>query len=137
MNDETPQWLARMQARSLTSAGAPAGGFLTDFSGVSLYVDAITHDGSRRGLQGVSASVESAGEITKRMTATRVIGGGLLFGPAGAVIGALAKKKRDDRELYLYVDGPDFQWVVPVDPTAGAVARAFAARINTEARELS
>lgn len=44
------------------------------------------------------------------------------------------RKKKDERELYLLVDGPAFQMVARVNPKQGDDARKFAAAINTAAR---
>jgi hypothetical protein len=44
----------------------------------------------------------SLGAPSSRMTATRVAGGALLFGPAGAIVGALGRKDRT--RIYLDVE---------------------------------
>lgn len=73
-----------------------------------------------------SATVDHSGAIDKRITATRLV----LTGPL-----ALAwRKKKDDRELYLLVEGSNYALVARVEPSSGAAARQFAAAINTVAR---
>ena len=44
------------------------------------------------------------------------------------------RKQVDRRELYLLVDGELFAWAVNINPSKGADARAFAAKVNTAAR---
>lgn len=75
---------------------------------------------------GAEARVESVGELQRRITATRLLTTG--------VFAFALKKKADDRELYLTVTAPDYQFVVELDPKKGADARTFAAKINTLAR---
>jgi hypothetical protein len=75
---------------------------------------------------GANATVDSAGEIEKRITATRIVFTGVF---------ALAwRKKKDNRELYLLVGGYDFSMVAAVDPKETIGARKFAAAINTASR---
>lgn len=77
-------------------------------------------------IDGGTATVDTAGAIDKRITATRIVLTGVF---------ALAwRKKKDDRELYLLVEGPTFSMVARVDPKEGANTRKFAAAINTSAR---
>lgn len=88
------------------------------FAGVTLRGDRISYrDGLRREthpVAGVEAWVESAGQIDRRLSATRTAGGLMLLGPLGAVLGAIAKKRTDDRQLFLIVKGPDFGWAAEV-----------------------
>jgi hypothetical protein len=94
----------------------------------------------------VRATVETAGEFGRRISATRTVGGGLLFGPLGAVAGAVAKKKTDDRQVFLLIEGPDFAWAVEVDLARGVgaskandrtvkKARKFAAQVTTAGKQ--
>lgn len=77
-------------------------------------------------LDGVTATVDTAGALNSRITASRILLTGVF---------ALAwRKKKDDRELYIMVDGPAYSMVARVDPKRGADARKFAAGINTSAR---
>jgi len=90
----------------------------------------------------VTATIDQTGDITayatQRSTLTRVVGGGVLFGPAGAIVGGVAKKSKhhqvDTRELYLMVLGPDWQEVAKLDPTKGEQARSVMQAINTAAQ---
>ena len=78
-------------------------------------------------LAGATARVETTGEIERRVTAARLVGMG--------VLAFAAKKRRDDRALYLSVEGPHVSVVreynaKQVDETA---LRQFAADINQAA----
>lgn len=86
--------------------------------------DRTIHLGADGGpLTNATALVEAAGAIRTRLTATRIAAVGIL---------ALAwRKKVDERELYLTVDGSTFQFVARIEPQRGAEARQFAARIST------
>ena len=75
---------------------------------------------------GAVARVETAGEISNRVTVSRM----LLTGPFAFAL----KKKRDARELYLTVEGVDATWVLEIDPKEGGKAREFAARVCTAGR---
>lgn len=74
-------------------------------------------------LAGARAHVDTAGDIDRRVTATRL----LLTGPFAFGL----RKKKDTRELYLLVEGDGFAFVLPVDPKKGLEARQVAARITT------
>lgn len=63
------------------------------------------------------------------MTATRL----LLTGPLAFGL----RKKRDNRELYLTVEGEDWGVVLTLDPKHGKQAREFAVGLNNEARKLA
>ncbi|MCR2812774.1 DUF2510 domain-containing protein [Microbacterium sp. zg.Y1090] len=83
---------------------------------------------------GAIASFETAGEISERSTLTRAAAGGLLFGPAGMITGAMLRKKVDRREFYISIDGPEQVWVAPVDPAFGLQARQFVGWVNSVSR---
>ncbi len=88
------------------------------------------------------AVLDSQGDITayttQRSTLTRIATGAVVLGPAGAIVGGLARKnthhKVDNRELYLMAMGPDWQEVVKLDPDAGDKARALMQAINLAGR---
>lgn len=86
----------------------------------------LVHKGSSYPLP-ATARVETAGDIQKRVTATRLV--------AVGVFAFAFKKKKDARELYLSVEGTgpgnDWAFVVDVDPSKGKEARDLAARINS------
>ena len=69
--------------------------------------------------------VETSGQINRRVTATRIV--------ALGVFAFAAKKKQDDRELFITIEGDGFQIAVSADPERQAAARQFAARYNTMA----
>lgn len=95
------------------------------FEGVTIQGGQVRYKDQAVTLQGARAHVESAGEIERRFTATRLVAFGVL---------ALAiKKSKDKRELYLTVEGEDGVIFVEVSPKKSAKARAFAARINDQA----
>jgi hypothetical protein len=74
-------------------------------------------------LAGATAVVETAGDIDRRVTATRLImTGPLAFG---------LRKKKDNRELFLTVEGSDGVFVVKVSPDKQQQARNAAAKITT------
>lgn len=100
-------------------------GVLTHFEGFRKTTKPVT---------GVTATVDVSGAVNRRITATRAGAGFVLAGPIGALVGAAARKKQDDREMFLLVEGPDFAWVEPVAAKHHAAARQFAAQINTAAR---
>ena len=87
----------------------------------------ITFAGQGGSVVGVTATVETAGEITRRVTATRIL--------ATGVFALALKKKKDDRELYLIVEGETFSFAAECDPKQGSTARQFAAAINTVSKE--
>jgi hypothetical protein len=90
------------------------------FAGVALSDTRISFDGQSVPVQGARAYVEEDGEVVRRDSLARVLPGRLkdvLRGPD------------QTRELFLLVDGPDFQFVVPCDPADRAGARAFASAI--------
>lgn len=89
----------------------------------------IMVDGQGGSVRGVVATVETAGDIDRRITATRLV----LAGPF-----ALAwRKKKDERELYLLVEGESFSLVARIDQTKGTEARQFAAAVNTASKQAS
>jgi hypothetical protein len=92
------------------------------FAGITVEGDTISHKDGSGPIVGATATVDSAGEIDKRITATRL----MLAGPFALAM----RKKKDHRELYLTVAGSGFGFVVEVDPKDGLEARRFAARIN-------
>jgi hypothetical protein len=79
-------------------------------------------------LTGAYADVDSAGQLEKRVTAIRLI----LTGPFALGL----RKKKDSRELFLAVQGPDGSFLAEVDPKKQAEARRLAMTVNTEAGKL-
>lgn len=101
--------------------------------GLALEGDEVIVGDERRSVAGVTATVVDDGPGQSKVSAGRVVGGAVLFGPAGAIVGGLAKKhKRGDGAILL--DGPDFQAFVPFKGKVLTEARALVAAINTAAR---
>jgi Protein of unknown function (DUF2510) len=93
------------------------------FAGVKLTDTEVTYKREGGPIAGAVAHVETAGEVDRRITATRL----LLAGPFALAM----RKKKDARELYLTVEGDGFAFVVELDPKDGAEARRFSAKITT------
>jgi hypothetical protein len=92
------------------------------FAGIEITGDRIESAQGGGPLAGARATVDAAGQLTARITATRLV----LTGPLALGL----RKKVDRRELYLIVEGVGWAISAAVDPDQGARARAFAARIN-------
>jgi hypothetical protein len=126
MSEEQPKkgWVARQRDEARRTVET-RGRKLASFGGVTLYEQWI--DAGKEGsgsVAGAKATVDTAGALNRRMTATRLV----LTGPL-----ALAwRKKKDDRELYLLIESASFAASVPVEPKKGKEARSFAARITTQ-----
>ncbi len=87
-------------------------------------------------LAGTVATVESAGSVAHRATATRVVAGAALAGPLGAVLaGVAAKKQVDDRTIFVVLtDRSGAQILAQADKQDEAAVRQWAARFNTSTR---
>lgn len=108
------------------------------FAGVIVHSDGSTrYKGEWQDTSACHATVDSAGSVRDRATVTRMAGGALVAGPVGAVLGALFRKRVDEREVYLIVTGDRYDWVVPVRPAESALAHRFAAELNTRARQMA
>lgn len=106
------------------------------FAGVELHPDGSVHyRGEWQDTSACYATVDTAGQIRGRATLTRVSAGAVIAGPVGAVVGALFRKRVDERECWLVIAGDRFDWVVPVRPNLQGQARQFAAQLNTQARD--
>jgi hypothetical protein len=90
------------------------------FAGVSLSDVRISFQGQSVPVAGARAYVEQDGDVVHRESPARALARGL----RAALIGRPAA-----RELFLIVDGPGFQFVVPCEPQQVARARTFAAAI--------
>jgi hypothetical protein len=99
------------------------------FGPVRLYGGKVFNEKTSEGgwVKGARATVETSGQLDKRITATRLI--------AFNVFAFGLRKKKDGRELFLTVEGDDFAFVVEFDPKRQAEARQFAAKINTAAKQ--
>lgn len=116
------------------AAGKPVGAreyfLLENFAGITYTDTTIQLGDDVRPLAGVTVEVEASGSINRRVTATRLVAGGI-------VGGLLFRKKQDDRDIVMLVDGPEFQWLLPIHPKGIAAARSYATRVNTAARTMS
>jgi hypothetical protein len=79
-------------------------------------------------LAGATANVQAAGDIDKRVTATRL----LLTGPLAFGL----RKKKDKRELCMLVEGEGFGFVVELNPKRLKAAQQFAVKLSAEGRSL-
>lgn len=102
---------------------------LATFQGVHVYPDWIIKFGGEtecHPIAGVSATTEEIGSISSRSTLTR-----------SAVPGLHGwQKQTDNRQGYLVVDGPDFQWQISYTPgPQSGDPRGVAAAITTAGRQ--
>ena len=108
-------------------------GTLVRFDDIAVTPTRIAYRSGRRilsnPLRGVHAHVESVGQLTTRITATRLV-------PLGVFALAL-RKRTDDRSVFLIVEGPGLAIVreIPVraNPGIQRAAREMAAAINAQA----
>ena len=107
---------------------------------VTLYdLHLVTPSGTVNFLEGeCTATLDSAGNLarTQKTSLGRMVGGGLLLGPAGALAGGMLKKNKtfDDRELYLLIESATVGALIQCNPDDGAKVREVAMLINTQAR---
>lgn len=98
------------------------------FQGHEVRKGIYRHRGTKLPIAGASADFES-GADKKRITGTRVITGGILFGPAGAVVGgALRKNKTKCYVTITFADGQNVIIEAPIKEETKA--RQFAAKVN-------
>lgn len=93
-------------------------------------IEGYSPDAPRHRVAELVARVEDSGTVNRRLTATRMV--------ALGVFALAAPKKQDDRSVYLTIEGPTTAIVRTIEfaknPTAGDVARRFAAAVNLHAR---
>lgn len=94
----------------------------------------VTSDGDYRHrllrvpVAGATAVAESGADLDRR-TATRIIGGAVIFGPAGAIVGGLLKKKKT--KFYVTVGFRNGDAVIIETPLKDEKkARLFAVAVN-------
>ena len=103
------------------------------FAGWTLTRTTIESDGQQHRIQGAHATVESSGDMGKQVRAGRVITGGILFGPAGAVVGGLLRKSRN--QIYITITFPNGDTGLIEAPAKQETdARRFATAINNAAK---
>jgi hypothetical protein len=90
------------------------------FAGVALSDTRISFEGQSVPVRGARAYVEQDGDVVQRDSPARALWHGFL-----QVLGGPGSP----REVFLLIDGPDFQFVVPCVPTQLARARSFATAI--------
>lgn len=97
------------------------------FHDIEIVGDQIISKDDSGPLVGATARIENAGDIQRRVTVSRV----LLTGGVGLFL----KKKVDNRELYLTIEGDGYSIVRALDPKKdGTTSREFAARVNSLGR---
>ncbi|MBS2962585.1 hypothetical protein KGA66_05970 [Actinocrinis puniceicyclus] len=97
---------------------------------LDLAADTVSVAGQARGrFTGSVMRIETEGQLTSRITVTRLVTLG--------VFALGARKKIDNRELYLTVEGDGFQLVRKIAPTLGDQARRFVAAYNTRSGALA
>jgi hypothetical protein len=123
--------------RRIVELEDPRGRRIVAFGPVTLHELRIITPAGEVPLDGVEATVDSAGNLseTKRATLTRMAVGGLVLGPLGAVLALGFQKKRtvDHRELYLLIEAGPASCVLQVKPDTGTAVRAFAVQVNAAA----
>jgi len=123
--------------RRIVELEDPRGRKVDAFGPVTLHELRLVTPAGEVPLDGVEATVDSAGNLseTKRATLTRLAVGGLVLGPLGAVLALGFQKRRtvDNRELYLLIEAGPASCVLQVEPDAGTRVRAFAVQINARA----
>jgi hypothetical protein len=80
-------------------------------------------------LAGATIRVETSGSVNRRVTATRVL--------ALGVFAVAAKKRQDDRQVFLTVEHELFAVAVEVPAAKLAAAHQLAAALNTRAGQLA
>lgn len=115
------------EARAVAAAMADPE-VVTSYAGLTVYPDRIVRQTSaapleEQPIEGVTASVVTGGNVTSRATFTRA-----------ATLGGGWQKQVDHREAQIVVDGPTFQWIVPLRVDQVDAARQLAATITTVGR---
>jgi len=123
--------------RRIVELEDPRGRRVDAFGPVTLHELRIVTPAGEVGLDGVEATVDTAGNLseTKRTTFTRLAVGGLVLGPLGAILALGFPKRRtvDNRELYLLLEAGTASCVLQVRPDDGGRVRAFAVQVNAAA----
>lgn len=127
------------QARAhLAELEDPRGVFIATYADIQLYELYIATPTGSGPIEGVSAVVDTAGElvVTRRATLTRLAAGGAVLGGLGAILALGFPKNRveDRRELYLLIEGPAIAHVARLNADDGHKARTFATSINALSR---
>jgi hypothetical protein len=111
--------LRAMQEKTAREAGKAA-----SFEGVTLKLGQVRYKGTGGAVKGATARVESASDVRRRITATRLV--------ACLPLALIAKKQVG--HVFLTVEAPGFEFVAEVPVKKEAEARGFAAKINNAAK---
>lgn len=99
------------------------------FHGMKLYQDRLDVPrllGKGGPIAGATARVDVSGDVSRRVTATRVL--------ATGVFALGLRKKKDSRKVFFVVEGAGWSLTVTLGPEFERRARDFAAKINSTAR---
>lgn len=99
------------------------------FHGMKLYPDRLEVPrlvGRGGPIAGAVARVDVSGDVSRRVTATRVLTTG--------VFALGLRKKKDNRKVFFVVEGVGWSLTVRLGPEFEGRARDFAAKINATAR---
>jgi hypothetical protein len=91
------------------------------FAGVALSDTRISFEGQSVPVSGARAYVEEDGDVVRRDSPGRLLWRGMWQALRG---------RGGPRELFLIVEGPGFQFVVPCDPAQAARARSYASAVS-------
>lgn len=75
-------------------------------------------------LTGVTVTIDAVGSVAYKGSLTRT-----------AVSLGTWQKKKDTRELWVTVEGPDFVWIVKYPPQLSGAARKFAAKVLNASKQ--
>ena len=116
------EWADKIQAKDAENKAKAAS--TGTFEGIVLKPDSLKYKGTGGPVFGATAHVETAADVRRRITATRVLAIGIF---------ALAAKKQTGN-VYLTVEHPDYGFVVEIPVKKETQAREFAAKINNAAK---
>jgi len=111
--------LRAVQEKTAREAGKAA-----SFEGVTLKHGQVRYKDTGGTVKGAMSRVESAADVRRRVTATRLV--------ACLPVALIAKKQVG--HVFLTVEAPGFEFVVEIPVKKEAEARGFAAKINTAAK---
>jgi ribosomal protein L7/L12 len=127
----TVVFIIAMAVQTAARNADKAAGIIAKFDGLQLTATHLINGGIKHPLAGLTARVEDSGTLNRRITATRLVTLG--------VFALAAKKKQDDREVYLTIEGADVQILRTVqfkkNVAAGTAARQFAGQLNLLSRQ--
>jgi len=128
------EWLDQRMAQMQDSGALVRGEWLGHVAHVQLFTDRVVFaEDGRLFVEDVdehlSASLQTAGEITARPTLTRMAIGSVL--PGTALIPGLAFQKRsDNRQLFFVLEHPRWCKIVELDPDAFSTANSLRVKVN-------